>query len=103
MAKFAVIKTGGKQFVVKENDTITVDNLSLEKDAKVDFETLARFDSEKSDVQLGTPQLEKKVRGTIIENLKGDKVRVAKFKAKVRYRKVQGFSARLTKVQIITV
>ncbi|PIV62308.1 50S ribosomal protein L21, partial [Candidatus Roizmanbacteria bacterium CG01_land_8_20_14_3_00_33_9] len=35
--------------------------------------------------------------------LKGEKIRVARFKAKVRYRRVKGFRSQLTKVQIIKV
>ena len=44
-----------------------------------------------------------KLRIKIIEQLKGDKIRVAKFKAKVRYRKVMGFRARLTKLKIVKI
>lgn len=113
MAKYAVVKTGGKQYLVKENDEIIVDRIEgkpasakasagKEKE-KIDLEKLAEFDSEKLNLQLGTPVLKEKVQAQIISQLKGDKLRVARFKAKVRYRKVRGFRARLTKLRIVKI
>ena len=101
--KFAVIKTGGKQYVVSENDEITVDNLNQETDAAVEFEKLAEGDLEKETIKLGNPTLKTKVKGTVVENLKGDKIRVARFKAKTRYRKVTGFRPHLSRVKITSV
>lgn len=100
MSKLAVIKTGGKQYLVKENNEIIVDRLEEEKGKKVDLVTLAVFDTEKEDLEIGTPTLTKNVQAEILEHLKGDKIRVAKFKAKVRYRRVRGFRSRLTKLKI---
>lgn len=98
--KFAIIKAGGKQYLVKKDDTIVVDHLKQEKDSVVEFDTLAVGDSEKNDVELGMPVLKTKVKGKVIENMKGDKIRVARFKAKSRYRRVTGFRPMLSKVQI---
>jgi len=98
--KFAVIKTGGKQYLVYENDEIFVDRLHTDKDASLEFETLATGDDEKNEINLGTPLLSPSVKGTVIDHLKGDKVRTARFKAKSRYRKLKGSRAHLTKVKI---
>ena len=98
--KFAVIKTGGKQYLVKDQEEILIDNLNVEPKEKVEFETLATGDWEKETIEVGTPFLAKKTVGEVIENLQGDKVRVAKFKAKTRYRKVTGFRHQLTRVRI---
>lgn len=100
MPKFAVIKTGGKQYLVKKDDEIVVDRVDTDKSANIEFDTLAMFDTEKNTVEIGAPFLVKKVNGTVVDHVKGDKIRVAKFKAKVRYRKVMGFRSRLTKVKI---
>lgn len=102
MSKFAVVKTGGKQFIVKENDELVVDRMEGKENEKVEIEKLTQFDSEKGDIELGTPVLGK-VSAQIISHLKGDKIRVAKFKAKVRYRKVKGFRAQLTKLKILQI
>ncbi len=97
--KYAVIKTGGKQYKVSEGDIIEVDRLALEKDDKVNFDEVLLMVND-GNVKIGKPFLTEKVEGKVLENIKGDKVRVSKFKAKVRYRKVMGFRASLTKVQI---
>lgn len=101
--KLAVIKTGGKQYLVSAGAEIYVDSLGEEKDKALAFETLATFDSEKADINLGKPTLTTKVKGQVMDNVKGDKVRVSKFKSKTRYRKVQGFRAQLSKVKITSV
>lgn len=102
MAKLAVVKTGGKQYLVQEQDEIFVDKLDEQK-KKLELETLARFDSEKNAVELGTPNLKESAKGELLENVKGDKVKVARFKAKVRYRKAKGFRAQLSKIKIVKI
>ncbi len=101
--KYAVIKTGGKQYLVSSDQEITVDKLEGEKGAEVAFETLLRGDFEDNKLELGTPLLKEKVTGTIIETGKGKKIRVARFKAKVRYRKVTGFRPYLSTVKIMSI
>ena len=103
MVTHAVVKTGGKQYLVKEGMTITVDQLNLEKGTKVQLETLLKFNEDGKDFELGQPVLKEKVSSEVIDNVKGDKIRIAKFKAKSRYRKVRGFRAQLTKLKIIKV
>jgi len=103
MVKFTVIKTGGKQYLVKENDVIYVDNLNINKGKKIDFPALATFDEKGDQVDLGYPLLNKKAQGIVVENLKADKIRVAHFKAKSRYRKVKGYRHQLSKVKIVKI
>ncbi len=97
--KYAVIKTGGKQYKVSEGDVIEVDRLALEKDGKVVFDEVLLSVSD-SGVKIGKPFLTDKVEGKVLDQIKGDKVRVSKFKAKARYRRVTGFRASLTQVEI---
>jgi large subunit ribosomal protein L21 len=102
MSKVAVVKTGGKQYIVKEQEFLVVDRLDLEKDAELSLDAVAIFDTE-GDVQVGMPLLDTKVKAKIVEHVAGDKVRISRFKAKVRYRKVRGFRPQYTKVQILTI
>lgn len=101
--KFAVIKSGGKQYLVYENTELYVDKLSAEKDSGVEFETLALGDDEKNTIEIGMPTLKTQVKATVVESIKGDKVVTARFKAKARYRKVKGFRPQLTKVKIVSI
>ena len=89
--------------MVKEGMTITVDQLNSEKNNKIQLETLLKFDEEGKAFELGQPVLKEKVSAEVEDNVKGDKIRIAKFKAKSRYRKVRGFRARLTKLKILKI
>lgn len=102
MVRFAVIKSGGKQYLVKEKDEFYVDRLEGKEKDKIELDTLAIFDEDKK-FELGTPSLDKKVKAEVVEHLKGDKIRVAHFKSKVRYRKVKGFRPYLTKLKIVKI
>ena len=103
MVTYAVVKTGGKQYLIKEGMTVTVDQLNLEKGKKTQLEVLLKFDEEGKAFELGQPLLKEEVSAEVIDNVKGEKIRIAKFKAKSRYRKVRGFRARLTKLRILKI
>jgi large subunit ribosomal protein L21 len=100
MSKFAIIKIAGKQYQVSEGDEIVVDRLADEKGKSVVFdEVLLMVDGEK--IQVGQPLVKGvKVKATIIDELKGEKIRIAIYKSKTRYRKVKGFRAQQTKLKI---
>lgn len=96
---YAIIKSGGKQYKVSVGDTIEVDNLSQEGD-KVTFNEVLLLVND-NDIKIGNPLVPNvKVLGKLTENKKGDKIRVAKFKSKVRYRRVTGFRSMLSVVKI---
>jgi large subunit ribosomal protein L21 len=101
--KFAVIRAGGKQYIVSENEEVVVDNLNQDVNSEVEFERLAEGDLEKETITLGNPVLKAPVKGTLLENLKGEKIRVARYKAKTRYRKVTGFRPMLSRVKIVSI
>ncbi len=97
--KFAIIKSGGKQYKVSEGDVIEIDKLS-DKDGKVIFEQVLMLVTDDG-VKIGKPTVSGgKVWGKLLENVRGNKIRVSKFKSKVRYRRVTGFRAELSRVQI---
>ncbi len=102
MVKIAVVKTGGKQYLVKENDFLVVDYLKQKEGEKISLETLAVFNEDGEGLNLKKEKI-KPVEAEIIEHGKGEKIRVARFKAKVRYRRVKGFRPKLTKLQIVKI
>ena len=104
MDKLAVIKTGGKQYLVKAGDEVIIDHLSLKKDEEIELPALAIINSKKEEIEIGQPILKKTVKAKVVDDLiKGDKIRVARFKAKVRYRRVKGFRPTLTKIRIVKI
>jgi len=100
---YSVVKTGGKQYLVKDGMEITVDLIDAEKGKKVELETLLKFDDEGKTFELGAPFLKEKVSAEVIDNVLGEKIRIARFKAKSRERKVRGFRSKLTKLKIVKV
>ena len=103
MVMYTVVKTGGKQYLVRDGMEITVDLLDSEKGKKVNLDTLLKFDDEGKTFELGKPFLKEKVIAEVVDNVLGEKIRIAKFKAKSRERKVRGFRAKLTKLKIVKV
>lgn len=96
---YAVIKSGGKQYKVSEGSVVELDRLS-QKDGDITFEEVLLFAGEGS-LKIGKPFLSGiKVTGKIVKEKKGQKIRVAKFKAKSRYRRVTGFRSSLSVVKI---
>jgi large subunit ribosomal protein L21 len=97
---YAIIKTGGKQYQVEEGKEILVDRIEAVEASSVDFPDvlLTRLGD---DVLVGTPIVaDARVTGKLVEQVKGDKIRVSKFKAKVNYRKTMGFRAQLSRILI---
>lgn len=97
---YAVIQTGGKQYKVSVGTVLEVDKLDVEAGKEHKFDNVLLF-ADGDNVQLGQPNLENvSVVAEVLEQKQGDKIRVAKFKAKARYRKVMGFRAQLTKLEV---
>lgn len=98
---YAVIKASGKQYKVFAGSIIEVDKIEGESGKNIAFEeVLLAADGDK--IEVGMPYVKgASVTGKIVEQAKGDKVRVAKFKAKSKYRRVTGFRSQLTKIEIL--
>ena len=96
---YAIIETGGKQYRVQEGDIIVIEKLDAEVGDKVTFENVLVM-GEGVDLEVGTPYVEANVYGEVLENGKGKKVIVYKYKAKKDYRRKQGHRQPFTKVEI---
>ena len=96
---YAVIETGGKQYRVQEGDVINVEKLNVEAGDVVTFDKVLLV-SDGTEVKVGTPYVDQAVTGTVVENGKGKKVIIFKYKAKKDYRKKQGHRQPYTQVKI---
>ena len=100
---YAIIKTGGKQYRVAEGDVITIEKLEATADETVTFDEVLTVVND-GDVKVGTPLVNgAKVTGTVLEQGKGKKILVFKYKAKSNYRKRQGHRQPFTKVEITAI
>ncbi len=100
MTKYAIIKLAGKQVKVEENDKFIIDQLETEPGKSITInEVLLTKDDKK--VTVGTPLVDKaKVELKVLEHFKDSKLRVAKYKAKSRYRRVYGHRQHKSLVQV---
>lgn len=98
----AVIKTGGKQYVVKEGDAIYIEKLpkAVEDGGTVTFDQVLMTD-DGSATKIGTPMISgAKVTGTVVRQGKAKKLEVVRYKAKSRYLKRRGHRQPYVKVKI---
>lgn len=101
--KYAVVKIGGSQHKVTEGDEIEVEEIEGDKGDQVSFEEVLLL-VEEGRVKIGRPFIKKaKVKAKILEQFKAEKIRVATYKAKSRYRRVKGHRKQLTRVKISSI
>jgi len=97
---YAIIETGGKQYKVAPGDKVEVDFLNAGSGKDVELEKVL-FIAEKSEQIIGTPVIENaKVKATCLDESKGDKIIVFKYKNKVRYRRKKGHRQLYSKLEI---
>jgi large subunit ribosomal protein L21 len=98
----AVIETGGKQYIVKQGDVITVDRLD-ESTENHTFTPLLIAD-DNGGTKVGAPAVDgAKVECKVVEHTRGDKVRVFKMKSKKHYHRTTGFRAAQTKLEVTSI
>jgi len=97
---FAVIKTGGKQYLVKEGDVLKVEKLIGDPKSTLTFVEVLMI-AKGAEVTLGTPKISSaKVTAEVIAQMKGKKIYVETYKAKTRKHRKIGHRQLLTKVKI---
>jgi large subunit ribosomal protein L21 len=101
--EYAIVKTGGKQYKVSKDSILEVERLSFEpkEEFSLDEVLLHVVDGK---VKLGKPTIKgTEVKATVLEHFRGDKLRIAKFKQKVRFRRVTGHRQSLTRIKILDI
>ena len=97
---YAVIKTGGKQYRVREGDTLRVEKLAAEAGAKVQFDQVLMV-GEGDQVKIGAPFLAgSQVSATVIAQGRADKIKIVKFKRRKNYLRQKGHRQAFTEVEI---
>ncbi len=96
---YAVVKTGGKQYRVAEGDVFEIEKLDAEPGSSVDLPVVLLVDG--AHVTADADSLAKaSVAAEIVEQVKGPKVRIMKYKNKTGYKKRQGHRQPLTTVKV---
>src|SRR2546426_4738946 len=95
---YAIIEMGGKQYRVEKGDSVLVDRVDAKEGAKVAPKALLYRSDE---VVFDGAMLDKiKVDAVVAEHVKGDKIRVFKYRPKKRYRKRAGHRSLLSRIEI---
>ena len=97
----AIIKTGGKQYLVEPGSEIKIEKIKDKKQGdEVIFNEVLLVQKQRK-LEIGTPFIKKaKVTGKIIEEGKGKKITILKYKPKTRYKVKKGHRQPYIKVKI---
>lgn len=97
---FAVVETGGKQYRVTKESVIHIEKISANPGDSIDLEKVLLI-AEGSDISAGKPYVDGAcVKATVLDQIRGKRIRVFKMKPKKRYRRVQGHRQYYTRVRI---
>jgi len=101
--KYAVIQLAGKQYKVTEGDELEINSLEEKEDAEIKISDVLLV-ADGAALTVGSPLIKDAVVTVkVLSHQKGEKIRVAKYKAKSRYRKVHGHKQHLTTVKVLSI
>lgn len=97
---YAVIKTGGKQYRVKEGDVLKIEQLSDDVGSEIKFAEVLMIGNG-DDIVCGSPFVNKAVvNAQVLEHARHDKINIIKFKRRKHYMRRQGHRQYYTQVKI---
>lgn len=97
---FAVIKTGGKQYLVEPGKKLKIEKLEAEEGKNIIFDQVLLL-SDNNNLSVGTPVIKgAKVTGKVLKQGRAKKVVVLKYKPKKRYKVKKGHRQHFTEVEI---
>lgn len=97
---FAIVEIKGSQYKVTEKQKLYVPKLEGETGSKIQFENVLVFSPDDKSFEVGSPVLAKKVKATILEHVKDDKVTVFKKKRRKGYKVKKGHRQQYTQITI---
>ena len=95
----AIIKTGGKQYLVQPGDKLKIEKLEEKEGASVSFNEVLLIEKD-AKVEVGTPFLKAEVTAKVLSHGKGDKVVIFKYKPKKRESRKIGHRQPYTEIEI---
>ena len=99
---YAIISAGNKQYRVSQGETIYIDKVNLEDGSAISFDAL--LVENEGEIKVGNPVVEgAKVEGKVVAQVKGEKIKIYKYKAKKGYHRRAGHRQPYTKVEITAI
>lgn len=100
---YAVIRTGGKQYKVQENQILKVEKLAGTEGSEIEFNDVLLY-SDGETITMGSPVVENAVvRAHVVEQGRSRKQLVFKYKRRKGYRKMQGHRQQYTQIKIASI
>jgi len=99
---YAVVKTGGKQYRVSVGDKLKVESLKAEEGDKVTLDHVLMI-GDGDNIQVGTPTLDSTVEATVLNNGRGKKLRIVKFRRRQNSRTRTGHRQNYTELEITAI
>ncbi len=96
---YAIVKTGGKQYKVAPGDKLNVEKLDAEVGSEVELTAICIVDGDKVEAD-PAKAAQTKVTAKVIEQFRGEKQLVFKFKKRKNYKKMRGHRQYLTRIQV---
>ena len=97
---FAIVDIKGSQYRVNENDKIYVPKIDLEQGKEIEFDKVLMYSPDDKVFEVGSPYLSRKVKATVIEQVKDEKVIVFKKKRRKGYKVRKGHRQKYTQISI---
>jgi large subunit ribosomal protein L21 len=97
---YAIVQTGGKQYVASPGEVVRVESLQGEPGDVVEFDHVVTVSNDDGSVMAGSELSGAKVKGVIEDHGRGKKVIVFKFKRRKMYRRRNGHRQNFTNVKI---
>jgi len=98
---FAVLKTGGKQYLVSPGDKIKIEKLDIEEGKEIIFDQVLLLEKGKS-LKIGDPLVKgAKIIAKVLKQDRAKKIVVFKYKPKKRYQKKMGHRQPYTEIEIL--
>jgi len=101
---FAVIKTGGKQYLVSPGDKIKIEKIDASEKKEVVFSEVLLIIDDKEEIKMGAPFIKgAKVKAKFLAQDRAKKIVIFKYKPKKRYKKKMGHRQSYTEVEITSI
>lgn len=101
--RYAIIKTGGKQYQAIEGKTIGIEKLNVPAGSEVIFEEVLLRKENANKIEVGQPFVSKPVKAVVVKHMRGPKITVFKFKRRKSYKVKQGHRQWVTVIRVTAI
>lgn len=98
--RYAIFKTGGKQYQALEGKTIAIEKLDVAEGDSVTFNEVLLRKTGENNIEIGKPYVSSPVTAVVLKHIRGPKIIVFKFKRRKKHTRKQGHRQPITVVRV---